>query len=147
MVARRLRERAPEDVEVRELEGEPVTLVEAWNGAGSVFVVDAVKSGSRPGTVHRLDATDEPLPATLSAASTHSSTTCLCSSWLRVGHSPVVPTGTRPCVPSSICHSTRRVKASSSILPFLNGVMSAVNEPLNMGRASASRRLEDPSPP
>ena len=69
-VARRLRERARR-VEVRELEGEPVTLVEAWNGAGSVFVVDAVKSGSQPGTVHRLDATDEPLPATLSAASTH----------------------------------------------------------------------------
>jgi hydrogenase maturation protease len=33
--------------------------------------VDAVRSGAEPGTVHRIDATHEPLPATLSAASTH----------------------------------------------------------------------------
>lgn len=45
--------------------------MEAWEGADSVFVVDAVRSGAPPGTVHRLEATDEPLPATLSAASTH----------------------------------------------------------------------------
>jgi hydrogenase maturation protease len=69
--AERLRGRAPAGVEVRELEGEPVSLVEAWDGADEVYVVDAVRSGSPPGTVHRLDASDEPLPATLSAASTH----------------------------------------------------------------------------
>ena len=71
MTARRLRERSLADVDVRELEGEPVSLVEAWGGAEWVFVVDAVRSGAAPGTVHRLDATDEPLPATLSAATTH----------------------------------------------------------------------------
>jgi hydrogenase maturation protease len=71
VTARRMRELAPAGVDVRELEGEPVSLVEAWGGADSVFVVDAVRSGGAPGTVHRLDATDEPLPATLSAASTH----------------------------------------------------------------------------
>lgn len=71
VAAGRLRGRAPAGVEVRELEGEPVSLVEAWDGADEVFVVDAVRSGSTPGTVHRVDATDEPLPATLSAASTH----------------------------------------------------------------------------
>src|SRR5687768_18368342 len=32
---------------------------------------------------------------------TQSSTTRICSSWLSVGDSPVVPTGTRPCVPSA----------------------------------------------
>ncbi|HEX2293108.1 MAG TPA: hydrogenase maturation protease [Gaiellaceae bacterium] len=71
LAAQRLRERALAGVEVRELEGEPVSLVEAWDGADRVFVVDAVRSGAAPGTVHRLDATHEPLPATLSAASTH----------------------------------------------------------------------------
>lgn len=71
VAAERLRGRAPAGVEVRELEGEPVSLVEAWDGADEVYVVDAVRSGSPPGTVHRLDASDEPLPATLSAASTH----------------------------------------------------------------------------
>lgn len=71
VTARRLRERSLADVDVRELEGEPVSLVEAWGGAEWVFVVDAVRSGAAPGTVHRLDATEAPLPATLSAASTH----------------------------------------------------------------------------
>jgi hydrogenase maturation protease len=56
---------------VLELEGEPVSLVEAFAGVDEVFVIDAVRSGSEPGTVHRIDATHEPLPATLSAASTH----------------------------------------------------------------------------
>jgi hypothetical protein len=67
-----------------------------------------------------------------SAASTHSSTTRLCSSCDSVGDSPVVPTGTTPCEPSPICQSTKSWKAFSSTAPFLNGVMSAVIEPLNM---------------
>jgi hydrogenase maturation protease len=71
IAADRLRELAPAGIEVRELEGEPVSLVEAWDGAADVYLIDAVRSGSPPGTVHRLDATDEALPATLSAASTH----------------------------------------------------------------------------
>lgn len=70
-VAQRIRERVPPGVEVRELEGEPVSLVDAWSGAEEVFVVDAVRSGSPPGMVHRIDASTGPLPATLSAASTH----------------------------------------------------------------------------
>ncbi|HET7856029.1 MAG TPA: hydrogenase maturation protease [Gaiellaceae bacterium] len=70
-VARRLRERAPDDVDVVEVEGEPVSLVDAWADAEEVFLVDAVSSGTAPGTVHRVDATDSPLPAELSTASTH----------------------------------------------------------------------------
>ena len=69
--AQRLRDRVGDGVEVRELEGEPVSLLEALDGAGEVFLVDAVRSGAQPGTVHRIEATDEPIPATLSAASTH----------------------------------------------------------------------------
>src|SRR5580704_1647909 len=59
----------------------------------------------------------------------HHSTTRLCSSWLTVGLSPVVPTGTRPWVPSAICQLTKARKAASSSEPFLNGVTKAVNEP------------------
>ena len=69
--ARLLRDRLPEDVEVRELEGEPVVLVDAMEGADHVVLIDAVSSGSPPGMVHRIDAAEGPLPATLSAASTH----------------------------------------------------------------------------
>jgi hydrogenase maturation protease len=69
--ARLLRERVPAGVEVRSLEGEPVSLVEALDGAEEALLVDAVRSGAPAGTVHRIDATDEPVPATMSAASTH----------------------------------------------------------------------------
>src|SRR5436190_7180549 len=78
----------------------------------------------------------EPAPATTGtrrrACSVHHSTTRLCSSWDRVGLSPVVPTGTSPLVPSAICQSTRSRKAFSSTDPLLNGVTSAVNEPRNL---------------
>src|SRR5262249_3014387 len=60
----------------------------------------------------------------------HHSTTCMCSSCDSVGLSPVVPTGTRPLVPSAICQATSARKAFSSSAPsLLNGVTSAVNDP------------------
>ncbi|HET6643160.1 MAG TPA: hydrogenase maturation protease [Gaiellaceae bacterium] len=71
VVAQQLRDRAGEEITVLELEGEPVSLVEAFDGADEAVLVDAVRSGAEPGTVHRIDATDDPVPATLSAASTH----------------------------------------------------------------------------
>src|ERR1700720_4738494 len=77
----------------------------------------------------------EPAPAITGtrplASSTHHSTTRLCSSWLTVGLSPVVPTGTRPWVPSAICQPTSDRKAASSSEPFLNGVTRAVKDPRN----------------
>src|SRR6267154_2871267 len=75
----------------------------------------------------------EPAPAITGtrplASSMHHSTTRLCSSWFTVGLSPVVPTGTRPWVPSAICQLTRPRKAASSSEPFLKGVTKAVNDP------------------
>ncbi len=70
-VARRLQERLPEGVEVLEREGEPTSLIDAWEGAGMLWLVDAVFSGASPGTVHRLDAQERELPAELFRASTH----------------------------------------------------------------------------
>jgi hydrogenase maturation protease len=58
-------------VEVLEREGEPSGLIDAFEGAGAVWLVDAVSSGARPGTVLRLDARAEPLPAEMFATSTH----------------------------------------------------------------------------
>src|SRR6202035_5393800 len=85
----------------------------------------------------------EPAPATTGTrpltAATHHSTTCLCSAWLKVGLSPVVPTGTRPLVPSAICHSTRARNAFSSSEPFLKGVRGAVNDPWSLVVAVISR--------
>src|SRR5712691_6816863 len=77
----------------------------------------------------------EPAPAITGtrplASSMHHSTTRLCSSWLTVGLSPVVPTGTSPWVPSVICQFTSERNAASSSEPFLNGVTKAVNDPRN----------------
>src|SRR4051812_1898026 len=70
------------------------------------------------------------MTGTLPAAwSTHHSTARLCSSCERVGLSPVVPTGTRPLVPSASCQSTRPRNAFSSSVSPLNGVTSAVKDP------------------
>src|SRR5689334_24938747 len=78
----------------------------------------------------------EPAPAITGtrplASSMHHSTTRLCSSWLSVGLSPVVPTGTSPWVPSVVCQLTSPRNAASSTEPFLNGVTKAVNDPLNV---------------
>ena len=52
-------------------EGEPTALLDAWERADSLWLVDAVSSGGVPGAVHRLDASDRELPAELFRASTH----------------------------------------------------------------------------
>jgi hydrogenase maturation protease len=61
----------PEDVDVVECEQEPSRLLDAWGGADLALVVDACRSGESPGTVHRFDASTEPLPARVFRSSTH----------------------------------------------------------------------------
>ena len=67
-VARRLR---AEGLRALEREGEPSALLDAWAGEREVVVVDAVRSGAEPCTIHRLDARARRLPAELFAVSTH----------------------------------------------------------------------------
>ena len=50
---------------------EPTRLLDQWDGLRTVVVVDALRSGSAPGTLHRIDAGDGPLPRDLRLASTH----------------------------------------------------------------------------
>jgi hydrogenase maturation protease len=71
IVAQRLRALALPDVTVLEQSGEGTALVEAWKAAEQVIVVDALSSGSEPGTIHRFEAGQKPLPAHFSAGSTH----------------------------------------------------------------------------
>lgn len=54
-----------------EARGGNMALIEAWAGAGAVFLIDAVLSGAEPGTIHRIELGSEPLPATLFRDSTH----------------------------------------------------------------------------
>lgn len=60
-----------QDVRVLDLSGESTQLLSAWQGADLAIVVDAVQSGAPAGTVHRLDARQQPLPVTLWRCSTH----------------------------------------------------------------------------
>jgi hydrogenase maturation protease len=46
-------------------------LIDGLVGAESAVVVDAVASGAEPGTLHRFDASAEPIPARVFRSSTH----------------------------------------------------------------------------
>jgi hydrogenase maturation protease len=70
-VAERVRGRLPSSVEIVECEQEPSRLIDAWDGASTAVVVDAVDSGSIPGSVHRFDAGSRPIPERLFRSSTH----------------------------------------------------------------------------
>ncbi len=68
LVAERLRELG---IEAETRIGEAVDLLEAWNGAEDVIVVDAVTTGAPVGTVQAWDGR-EPLVSVRTNASTHS---------------------------------------------------------------------------
>jgi hydrogenase maturation protease len=53
-------------VAAREIGGEPAALLDAWDGLAEVIVVDAVRSGAAPGTIHRRAGAGRP-----GAGSTH----------------------------------------------------------------------------
>jgi hydrogenase maturation protease len=71
VVARRLKKAAPEHVCVLEETGEGAALMESWKDADAVILIDAVRSGARPGTLHRLDAHTQPIPTGFFHYSTH----------------------------------------------------------------------------
>ena len=71
-VAERVRSSVAGDVVVLECEQEPTRLVDAWEGADVAVVVDACAGGAAPGTVHRFDVDEGPLPARVFRSSTHS---------------------------------------------------------------------------
>jgi hydrogenase maturation protease len=56
---------------VLECDDEPTRLLDGWAGLDLVVIVDAVSSGAAPGTVHRFDPGEGPLPRELGLASTH----------------------------------------------------------------------------
>lgn len=47
-------------------------MMELWDGADEVIVVDAARSGAPPGTIHRIDPSRQSLPEGMLATSTHS---------------------------------------------------------------------------
>lgn len=54
-------------------DGDCSLLLEMWDNADAVILIDAVSSGARPGTIYRIDALAQPcpLPGEVSFHSTH----------------------------------------------------------------------------
>ncbi len=70
-VARIVRARGRRTVRVAEAPGDPMTLLDLWQDATHVIVVDAVRSGAPAGTVLRFDAGTRGVPVPGGVASTH----------------------------------------------------------------------------
>ena|ERR1700751_1177942 len=70
VAARLLKEQVPK-CSVIEHTGEGAALMELWKDVDCLIVIDAVRSGARPGTVSRFDATLGPLPGLMFRDSTH----------------------------------------------------------------------------
>ena len=70
-VAQRLETIAPAGVRVIETDGEAGKLIELFEGADDVVIVDAGLSGAVPGTIHRLDAAAGPMPRPMFTMSSH----------------------------------------------------------------------------
>lgn len=71
IVARHLKERLANSTTVIEQSGDGVALIEAWQGAQTVIVIDAMMSGAAPGTIRRFDANAQPIPTASFRCSTH----------------------------------------------------------------------------
>jgi hydrogenase maturation protease len=70
-VAARVRSLAPAGVEVVACEQDASRVIEAIEGFETAVLVDASSSGAAPGTIQRIDASSEPLPARAFRSSTH----------------------------------------------------------------------------
>lgn len=58
-------------VTVKTNSGEGATLIDCWTGHERVLVIDAVRSGSEAGRIHRLDANRESIPIEFFHYSSH----------------------------------------------------------------------------
>lgn len=71
VVAQQVKEQTSDTVTVAKESGDGVTLMESWEGAPVVILIDAVYSGGKPGTIHRFDAHVQQIPIQFFHYSTH----------------------------------------------------------------------------
>jgi hydrogenase maturation protease len=71
LIARKLKDIKSDQVNVQEQSGEGTSLMDAWKDYETVWIVDAVSSGEPPGSIHRLDASKQPIPTKFFSCSTH----------------------------------------------------------------------------
>ncbi|MCZ7649072.1 MAG: hydrogenase maturation protease [Planctomycetota bacterium] len=70
-VARRIAASPPPHTAVRIVFAEASAIMESWRGAQGVVAIDALQSGAPPGTIRRIDAVAESVPADFGGTSTH----------------------------------------------------------------------------
>lgn len=68
LVGDRLREAG---IAVTECADEPTRLLDGWDGVELLVLVDAVRSGAPPGTVHRVELGERGVPPELELTSSH----------------------------------------------------------------------------
>jgi hydrogenase maturation protease len=70
-VARRIKPSANNHLEVLEMAGNPLSLLDLWNGYDQVLLTDAISSKSTPGTFQIIDAVQQKIPSGLFNTSSH----------------------------------------------------------------------------
>jgi hydrogenase maturation protease len=71
IIVRQIQNTQLSSIIVKEASGEGAALMEAWQGYENVIIVDAMLSGAKPGTILKIDASKETVPANLFHYSTH----------------------------------------------------------------------------
>jgi hydrogenase maturation protease len=66
-----LKARGLPNILITECSGDGTELIEIWETARKVILIDAVSSGAKPGTIYRFDALTQPFPTHFSFQSTH----------------------------------------------------------------------------
>lgn len=69
--ARKIKNLSLKNVDVIESNGDGAALIDSWAGRNNVILIDAVLSGSAPGTIHRLEAGSSSLASNFYKFSTH----------------------------------------------------------------------------
>lgn len=52
-------------VEIKQQSGEGAILLESWQGYKTAIVIDAARGGAVPGTIHRFEVNEQPLPRSM----------------------------------------------------------------------------------
>jgi hydrogenase maturation protease len=71
LVASRMKRGADSRFRVIQQAGDGLSLMDAWEGADTVIILDAAFSGTSAGTIHRIDASVDSMPKDFLRCSTH----------------------------------------------------------------------------
>ena len=70
-IARSLKTKILQNVEIVVESGDVAALMERWNEAETVILIDAVSSGAELGNIHRIDVNKQQIPSAFFHSSTH----------------------------------------------------------------------------